>query len=90
MANETSAPAFPAAQTQNGKYLNSIETDMSMPPGKMASVMWRMLKGVPGREPATTIPTLKFDPQAYNSGTSETLFSWFGHSSLLLRFQDRH
>lgn len=90
MSEIVSVHTFESSKTLNGKYQNTIETHMDMSAGKMLSVMWRMLRGVPGREPGMPLPTEAFDASLFNSaGENESLFSWFGHSSVLVKFQGK-
>lgn len=90
MSDTASTHSFEPSKTVNGKYQNTIETHMDMSAGKMLSVMWRMLRGVPGREPHVPLSTADFDASLYNTvPQSDTLFSWFGHSSVLVQFQGK-
>jgi L-ascorbate metabolism protein UlaG (beta-lactamase superfamily) len=70
----------------DGRFANVVPTNMDMPAGVMLKVVWEMLKGGQGREPIDTIPTVRFDRQAWDQlpDTGYAL-AWFGHSSLLLR-----
>jgi len=71
---------------RNGKFQNLTETNMDMPPGKMAGVLWEFIKGGEGREPSDTIPTVDLDLAAWKA-VPDTSFAvaWFGHSSLLIK-----
>eukprot|EP01032_Pedospumella_encystans_P005085 gene5085-6042_t len=63
---------------------------MDMSAGKMLSVMWRMLRGAPNREPQFALPTADFDALPFTQASAnDTLFSWFGHSSVLVNFQGK-
>lgn len=79
-----------ASRVLNGKYQNSTETVMDMSPGKMFSVAWRMLRGGVNREPKAPLPTVAFDTARFNADTDETLITWFGHSSLLVKFKNQN
>lgn len=89
MSDTVVTHTFEPSKTVEGKYQNTIETNMDMSVGKMFSVMWRMLRGTPGREPSKPLPTLAFDTSRYADAADGTLFSWFGHSSLLVKFQGK-
>lgn len=83
----SAAHPFEPSKKINGKYQNTIETNMDMSAGKMLSITWRMLRGVPDREPGQPLPTAEFDAAPFTQAApGDTLFSWFGHSSVLVRF----
>jgi len=89
--SDTRAPLkFPQSKKLNGKYQNTIETHMDMSPAKMFSVMWKMLRGAEDREPRQVIPTVDFDKSVFEKSDDGTVFSWFGHSSLLVRFAGKN
>lgn len=71
---------------RDGKFQNVVETDMDMPVGTMAKVMWEFAKGAEGREPKDTIPTVAFDAAAWDAVPDTAIATaWFGHSSLLIK-----
>lgn len=70
----------------DGKLHNLIPTDMRMPPRTMAKVMWWMLRGGEGREPAQVLPVVPFDRAAWERIPAEEVgIAWFGHSSMLIK-----
>jgi L-ascorbate metabolism protein UlaG (beta-lactamase superfamily) len=74
------------ANYRNGQLHNVVPTDMNMPPKTMAKVMWWMLRGGEGREPAQAIPTVPFDREAWKRvPNDEVALAWFGHSTLLIK-----
>ncbi len=71
---------------REGKFRNVVETNMDIPPGKMAGVMWQVLKGGEDREPKDTLPTVELDRTAWEAvPDSSFAVAWFGHSSLLIK-----
>lgn len=52
--------------------------------------MWKMLTGVKNVKPSGVLSTADFNKTAYENPASQTLFSWFGHSSLLVRFAGKN
>jgi len=70
----------------DGKFQNLVETNMDMPAGKMAGVLWQFIKGGEGRKPKDTIPTVDLDLAAWKAvPDSAFAVAWFGHSSLLIK-----
>ena len=76
---------------KDGTFQNLVPTSLDMSAGKMVSVTWKMLTGVPGAEPTDTIKTVPFDQAVFegNGGPEQVAVSWFGHSSLLIRIQGK-
>jgi L-ascorbate metabolism protein UlaG (beta-lactamase superfamily) len=71
---------------RDGKFQNVVETNMDMPPGDMAKVIWEFVKGGEGREPKDTIPTVPFDRKAWEAVPDTSIATaWFGHSSVLIK-----
>jgi L-ascorbate metabolism protein UlaG (beta-lactamase superfamily) len=72
---------------QNGKFSNQVITEMSMPFGTMMKVLRHYLFGDKSRkQPQATISTRPFQPDAFaRLGADTVAFTWFGHSSLLVR-----
>jgi L-ascorbate metabolism protein UlaG (beta-lactamase superfamily) len=71
---------------RDGKFHNVVETNMDMPVGAMAKVMWEFMKGAEGREPKDTIPTVPFDREAWEAVPDTSIATaWFGHSSVLIK-----
>ncbi len=69
-----------------GRFHNVVETNMNMPIGDMAKVMWEFMKGGDGREPKDTIPIVPFDRDAWDVVPDTSIaVSWFGHSSVLIK-----
>lgn len=70
----------------DGKLHNQERTDMSMPFTILLKVMWTMLKGPGDREPKQPLPTLAFDPAAWERIPDDQVgLCWFGHSCLLIK-----
>ncbi|MBK9760705.1 MAG: MBL fold metallo-hydrolase [Flavobacteriales bacterium] len=65
---------------------NLVPTDMNMPMSTMLKVMWTMLRGAEGREPAQVIPVVQFDRAAWERiPDDEVAICWFGHSCVLIK-----
>lgn len=90
MSDTITKPVHQASKTIRGKYQNTIDTRMDMSPAKMFSVLWRMVRGVEDRAPKHLLPNVAFDAARFNADTQETLISWFGHSSLLVKFAGKN
>jgi len=85
MARMQSAKNFRA-----GKFHNTVSTKMDMKSGKMVNVMWEFFKNDKSREPVTTIKVNKFNPAVFQQmNPSEVSFTWFGHSSILLKINGK-
>jgi L-ascorbate metabolism protein UlaG (beta-lactamase superfamily) len=76
-----------ATNFKEGKFENTIETNMDMPFGKILSVMNKMLFGdKTGREPIETIKTQLFNRNDFEGIGADTIaVSWMGHSSILIK-----
>ncbi len=74
------------ANYKDGKLHNLVPTDMKMPPRTMAKVMWWMLRGGEGREPAQPLPVSSFDKEAWERiPAGEMGIAWLGHSTVLIK-----
>jgi len=74
------------ANYRDGQLHNLVPTDMNMPMSTMLKVMWTMLRGADGREPAQVIPVVPFDRAAWEQvPDNEVAICWFGHSSVLIK-----
>jgi len=61
-----------------------------MKSAKMLNVMWEFIRGGNNREPASTIKVNKFDSGIFlKSDQSQDSFTWFGHSTLLIRIDGK-
>ena len=77
-------------QFHDGKFANAIETDMSMPFGKMSGVMWEFIKGGKDREPDWSIPVMKMDQSRLRlAADTAAKITWFGHSAFLLEIDGK-
>ena len=75
---------------RNGKFYNTIPTGMNMKPGKMLGVMWKFIFKKKGREPISAFHVKTFKTEYFlNSDPNHLFFSWFGHSSLLVRIDGK-
>ncbi|MFH1321659.1 MAG: MBL fold metallo-hydrolase [Bacteroidota bacterium] len=72
----------------DGKFINPIETNMSMPKGQMLKTFWDFFKGHKSREPAGEIYTVPFDRSAFEQRKDLTI-SWLGHSTILIRIDGK-
>ena len=81
---------LPRSRKVNGKYQNTIETKMDMPFSTMLSIIWAMLTGKYETKPGHILNTAEFNSQVYTDAKDLVLFSWFGHSSLLVRFAGKN
>ncbi len=71
---------------KDGTLHNLEPTDMNMPATTMLKVMWTMLRGADGREPARALPVEPFDREAWERiPDDEVGIAWFGHSCVLLK-----
>lgn len=71
---------------RDGQLHNLVPTDMNMPMSTMLKVMWTMLRGAEGREPAQVIPVVPFDRAAWERiPDDEVAICWFGHSCVLIK-----
>ena len=55
-----------------------------------ADIMFKFLFSRGGRYPKQSIPNYKLDPKEYAISAAKPIFTWFGHSSLLLRINDQN
>jgi len=68
---------------QDQVFQNTEETNMDRPPYEGIK---EMMKKREGQKPALALPTLHIDKKRYeNSDSSETLITWLGHSTLLIK-----
>lgn len=75
---------------RNGKFINSVPTKMNMKAGKMMGVMWEFLTGNHKREPSEMIRVNEFNKDdLMNLEPGQDAFVWFGHSSVLIRIDDK-
>lgn len=73
-----------------GKFQNSVETNMDMPLKRMLPVFREYFRQNHDRVPVTTITTQPFDGQSFNRiPEAQTAVSWFGHSSALFRIEGK-
>ncbi len=74
----------------DGTFQNSIPTPMGFSAKEIPGLMWKMITGVKGQTPERTIQTQPFEAGAFQQlPDSQTAFTWFGHSSLLLRIDGK-
>jgi L-ascorbate metabolism protein UlaG (beta-lactamase superfamily) len=79
-----------AENYKSGKFHNTVKTKMDMKSGKMINVMWEFLRGNANREPVNTINAKKFNSEQFlKSNKEQFTFTWFGHSSLLFRIDEK-
>lgn len=77
-------------QYRNNKFYNLVETPMSGENTSMWESAWKFIKGGENREPKKVIETIPFSKTEFESGTSGISFSWFGHSTVLLRVDGKN
>lgn len=70
---------------RNDRFYNLVETRMNSENGSMLDAFWKFIKGGENREPKDTIITLPFNKQAYELSDNGVQFTWFGHSTALIR-----
>lgn len=75
-----------SANYRNGHFQNKIPTPMASP---RFSTIIRFLKKDGKRFPEKPLATKIFDKQAFNEEEEKLTFSWFGHSSVLLKLERR-
>lgn len=80
---------LPRSQKIGGKFQNTIETNMDLPFSQMVPLAFKMLKGIKGTKPNSILPASRFDKTLFDPKI-ENSFSWFGHSSLLVRFAGKN
>lgn len=72
------------------KFQNVVTTKMDMKAGRMMNVMWDFIRGDNSREPYDVIEINKFDKNEFvESKTTQVSFTWFGHSSILLKIDGK-
>lgn len=81
---------FDASNYRQGKFHNTVPTDMSFNSSKMAGTMWEFIKGNTNRQPSEEIAVPKFNKEEFvNTNSDSIAFTWFGHSSLLIKIDGR-
>ncbi len=70
----------------NGKvFKNLIETSMDMSPLQIPTLLKENFKQRKVKRPQRSLPMLPIDPTDFDTGKNEILYSWFGHSAVLLK-----
>lgn len=71
---------------RDGAFQNLVETNMDIPWRAMAGVIWEGIVGGTESEPKDTIPTVRFDREAWERvPDTDFAISWFGHSTVLIK-----
>jgi L-ascorbate metabolism protein UlaG (beta-lactamase superfamily) len=80
-----------ASNFKNGKFENQVLTEMKMHFGTIMNVMKHYLfDSKKGKEPEGEIKTQPFQADAFaRVGADTVAFTWFGHSSLLVRINGK-
>ncbi len=73
---------------KDGKFQNLEETEMDMPIGKIAGVIYKQLTKK-GQKPKANLPIIPFDKEAFLEPTDAAKFIWYGHSVVLLRMNQK-
>ena len=75
---------------QDGKFVNSVETNMNMGFSNMSKVMGEYIKGGKNREPGWSIPIHKLDRSHLRVAADTGIrLTWFGHSAFLLEMEGK-
>lgn len=73
---------------QEGRFHNTVETNMDLPFSTMVKIAGKMLSTGSTNEPREIIQTIPFVKENYNNfQEDDLLITWFGHSSLLIRME---
>lgn len=74
---------------RNSRFLNSVETDMTMPP---INALWEAMTGSDKKDPNHIITSSEFNKSDFNKANSDSTYkvSWFGHSSVLLQIDQQN
>ncbi len=90
-AGERLARMVQSDNYQDGKFKNLVLTKMDMPFGTLMKVMRHYLFGDKSRkQPQAVISTRPFQSDAFaRVGADTVAFTWFGHSSLLVRIDGK-
>ncbi len=80
--------AFPFYR--NGTFENTSDTRMAFSVGEMLPLIWKSLKGEGEIAPSRPLHVHRFEAAQFtNLPLQEVSFAWFGHSSMLLRFEEQ-
>lgn len=77
-------PASDHYNPQTGRFYNAVPL-ATIPLKESLSIMYRMLKGARDTRPATLLPCVTPDWQAFGAPAQTSRFIWFGHSSIMMR-----
>lgn len=74
---------------RNDRFYNLVKTKMNGENGSMLNAFWKFLKGGENREPNKIINTIPFDKESFASLNEGFSFTWFGHSTAMIRIQGK-
>lgn len=77
-------------QYRKDKFYNLVETPMSGENTSMWESAWKFIKGGDNREPDKVIKTIPFSEADFENSNQGISFSWFGHSTVLLRVDEKN
>jgi L-ascorbate metabolism protein UlaG (beta-lactamase superfamily) len=73
---------------QENRFMNLEETSMSIRPGEIPKLISKQFTNRKERSPGTILPVLPLDHKKFKE--SNIAFTWYGHSALLLTFNDKN
>lgn len=74
---------------KNGKFENLVETNMNFPVKAMPGLLYKQFIDKKGRTPKNPLPISAFDLHQFTAPSDEPKFIWYGHSALLMRWQEK-
>lgn len=75
---------------EDDHFNNLVETPVSGENTSMWETAWKFIKGGKNREPDKVIETIPFSAEAFQNSTDGIAFSWFGHSTVLLKVDGKN
>lgn len=73
----------------NGIFVNQEETKMMTGQGNMFQTMKKYFRGVENDKPKDPVLSDKFNPKEFTKNDSSYLYTWFGHSTVLLNINGK-
>lgn len=74
---------------KEGKFQNLEPTVMMTGEGGYWSTMKKFFKGVKNDKPSTSIQSLLFNKNKFSSSENHITYTWFGHSTVLIKINDK-
>lgn len=73
-----------------GKFVNLVDTPMNSSSDSIFSTFLKFIRGVKDGKPDHVIETTPFEKKAYSVADSAIQFTWFGHSTVLLKIEGKN